>query len=115
MVGIDAIPDDYLGVDIGPKTQEVFAEVIHASRLVIWNGPMGVFEYDRFAKGTEAVAEAVAKSEAFSIIGGGDSAAALEKAGLSEQVNHVSTGGGASLEFLEGKELPGVAALDDQE
>lgn len=115
VVGIDAIPDDYLGMDIGPKTQEVFAEVIHASRLVIWNGPMGVFEYDRFAKGTEAVAEAVAKSEAFSIIGGGDSAAALEKAGLSEQVNHVSTGGGASLEFLEGKELPGVAALDDQE
>lgn len=115
VVGVEEIPTGFLGMDIGPKTRQEFAEVIHASQLVIWNGPMGVFEYDRFSQGTEAIAEAVAKSSAFSIIGGGDSAAALEKVGLTDQVDHVSTGGGASLEFLEGKELPGVAALDNRD
>jgi phosphoglycerate kinase len=113
-VEIDQIPADLEAVDIGPKTRELFADVVKASRLVIWNGPMGVFEFDQFAKGTNAVAQALADSAAFTIIGGGDSAAAIEKAGLAESVDHISTGGGASLEFLEGKVLPGVAALDDK-
>lgn len=114
-VAIEAIPNDQMALDIGPKTRAKFADVIQSSKMVIWNGPMGVFEFDRFAQGTFATARAVAKSEAFSIIGGGDSAAAIEKAGYVESVDHISTGGGASLEYLEGKELPGVAALDDQE
>lgn len=114
-VAIDSIPADKMSLDIGPKTREKFAEVVQSSQLVIWNGPMGVFEFDRFAQGTFAVAKAVAETDAFTIIGGGDSAAAIEKAGLKSAVDHISTGGGASLEFLEGKELPGVAALDDQE
>jgi phosphoglycerate kinase len=114
-VDIGAIPDDMMGLDIGPKTRELFAEVIKASRLVIWNGPMGVFEMDRFAEGTNAVARALAESDAFSIVGGGDSAAAIEKAGLADKVDHISTGGGASLEFLEGKVLPGVAVLMNKE
>ncbi len=114
IVDIDQIPADMEALDIGPKTRELFSDIVKASRLVIWNGPMGVFEYDRFAAGTNAVAEAVAKSEATSIIGGGDSAAAIKKSGLAGEVDHISTGGGASLEFLEGKELPGVAVLQDK-
>lgn len=113
-VDIDQIPSDMEALDIGPKTRELFSDVVKASKLVIWNGPMGVFEYDRFAVGTNAVAEAVAKSEATSIIGGGDSAAAIKKSGLADEVDHISTGGGASLEFLEGKELPGVAVLQNK-
>jgi phosphoglycerate kinase len=101
-------------VDIGPKTRELFADVVKASQLVIWNGPMGVFEFEQFAKGTNAVAQALAESTAYTIIGGGDSAAAIAQAGMADRVDHISTGGGASLEFLEGKVLPGVAALDDK-
>lgn len=115
VVPINAIPPHMQALDIGPQTRAQFAEVIGASKQVIWNGPMGVFEFDRFAAGTNDVAKALAEVEAFTLIGGGDSAAAIEKAGLAEKVDHISTGGGASLEFLEGKELPGVAALDDQE
>jgi phosphoglycerate kinase len=115
IVDIDQIPADMEAVDIGPKTRELFAEVVKASKTVIWNGPMGVFEFDQFAAGTNAVAKALAESEAYTIIGGGDSAAAIEKAGLADQVDHISTGGGASLEFLEGKVLPGVAVLQDKE
>lgn len=114
-VDIDQIPDDMKALDIGPKTKELFADIVKSSQLVIWNGPMGVFEFDQFAKGTNEVAKALAESEAFSIVGGGDSAAAIEKAGLADQVDHISTGGGASLELLEGKELPGVAVLNDKE
>jgi len=114
-VAIDAIPADMEAMDIGPKTRELFAEVVKSSRLVIWNGPMGVFEFDRFAHGTNAVAQALVDSDALTIVGGGDSAAAIEKAGLSDRVSHVSTGGGASLEMMEGKALPGVVALDDRE
>lgn len=114
VVDIDKIPETDMALDIGPKTCELFSQVIKESQLVIWNGPMGVFEFDRFAKGTEAIARALAQSDAFTIVGGGDSAAAIEKVGYSDQVDHISTGGGASLEFLEGKELPGVAALSNQ-
>lgn len=109
-----AIPQDLMGLDIGPNTREKYADVIQKSRLVIWNGPMGVFEFDQFAQGTFAIAQAVAQSKAQSIIGGGDSAAAIAKAGLTDQVDHVSTGGGASLELMEGKTLPGVAVLKDR-
>ncbi|MCH5586033.1 phosphoglycerate kinase [Shimazuella sp. AN120528] len=113
-VDIDQIPTDKMALDIGPKTSEQFRDVVLSSQLVLWNGPMGVFEMDQFAKGTYRVAEALAESDAYSIVGGGDSAAALVKSGLSDQVDHISTGGGASLEFLEGKELPGVVALTDK-
>lgn len=114
-VDANQIPADMMALDIGEKTIQQFAEVIHASELVVWNGPMGVFEMDRFAKGTNAVAKILAESDAYSIVGGGDSVAAIEKAGLTDRVDHISTGGGASLEFLEGKELPGVAVLQDKE
>ena len=113
-VNIDQIPSDQMALDIGPKTSEQFRDVVLSSQLILWNGPMGVFEMDQFAKGTYRVAEALAESDAYSIVGGGDSAAALVKSGLSDQVDHISTGGGASLEFLEGKELPGVVALTDK-
>jgi len=115
IVDISEIPSDWEALDIGPKTVELFQDVINDSKLVIWNGPMGVFEMDKFAKGTNGIAEAMAKSDATTIIGGGDSAAAIEKAGLADQMTHISTGGGASLEFMEGKELPGVVALNDKE
>ncbi|WP_129689888.1 phosphoglycerate kinase [Gottfriedia acidiceleris] len=113
-VDIDSIPADWEALDIGPKTTALYADVIKSSKLVIWNGPMGVFEIDKFAQGTKGVAQALADSDAYSIIGGGDSAAAAEKFGLADKMSHISTGGGASLEFMEGKELPGVALLNDK-
>ncbi|MBO5313079.1 MAG: phosphoglycerate kinase [Clostridia bacterium] len=109
------IPDGWMGLDIGPKTQQLFAEAIKGAGTVVWNGPMGVSEWKNFAAGTEAVANAVAESGAISIIGGGDSAAAVEKLGFADRMTHISTGGGASLEFLEGKTLPGIACLMDKE
>ena len=115
VVSSDDIPDGWMGLDIGPKTQEVFADAIKGAGTVIWNGPMGVSEWDNFAAGTIAVANAVAESGAVSIIGGGDSVAAVTKLGFADKMSHISTGGGASLEFLEGKELPGIAALQDKD
>ena len=115
IVDIDKIPADKMSLDIGPKTAEIYANVIKNSKLVIWNGPMGVFEFDKFANGTKAIAQALADStDTYSVIGGGDSAAAAEKFGLADKMSHVSTGGGASLEFMEGKQLPGVVALNDK-
>jgi phosphoglycerate kinase len=115
VVDIDKIPADQMSLDIGPKTRELYTKVIKDSKLVIWNGPMGVFEFDKFAEGTKAVAQALADStDTYSVIGGGDSAAAAEKFGLADKMSHVSTGGGASLEFMEGKQLPGVVALNDK-
>ena len=113
-VNSDAIPDGWMGMDIGPKTREVFAEVVMSAKTVIWNGPMGVFEMDKFAEGTRAVAQAMANSGAVTIIGGGDSAAAASQLGFEDKITHISTGGGASLEFLEGKELPGIACLESK-
>ena len=107
----DALPEGWLGLDIGPETQERFGEVIRGARTVFWNGPMGVFEWPRFADGTKAVAQAVADAEAYSVVGGGDSVRAIQELGLADGISWVSTGGGASLELLEGKELPGVAAI----
>ncbi len=109
----DQIPAGWQGLDIGEKTREKFAAAVKGAGTVVWNGPMGVFEFDKFAEGTRAVARAVAESGAVSIIGGGDSAAAVEQLGFADKITHISTGGGASLEFLEGKQLPGVAALQD--
>ena len=111
----NAFPEGWMGLDIGPKTQELFANAIKGAGTVVWNGPMGVSEWKAFASGTEAVANAVAESGAISIIGGGDSAAAVEKLGFADKMTHISTGGGASLEVLEGKELPGIACLMDKE
>ena len=114
VVNSDEIPDGWMGLDIGPKTQELFTDAIKGAGTIIWNGPMGVSEWDNFAAGTIAVAKAVADSGAISIVGGGDSVAAVTKLGFSDKMSHISTGGGASLEFLEGKELPGIAALNDK-
>ena len=111
----DSIPDGWMGLDIGDKTQELFAKTIQGAGTVVWNGPMGVSEWEHFASGTRAVASAVAQSGAISIIGGGDSAAAVEKLGYADKMTHISTGGGASLEFLEGRELPGIAALNNKD
>ncbi len=108
------IPADMMGMDIGPKTCQLFEDAMEGAATIFWNGPMGVFEMDNFADGTRAVAEAMAKSDAVTIIGGGDSAAALEKFGLQYDMTHITTGGGASLEYLEGKELPGIAVLEDK-
>lgn len=115
IVNSDEIPDGWMGLDIGPKTMEIFTDAIKGAGTVIWNGPMGVSEWENFAAGTIAVANAVAESGAVSIIGGGDSVAAVTKLGFADKMSHISTGGGASLEFLEGKELPGIAALKDKE
>ena len=113
-VDCDAIPADVLGLDIGPKTAEIYAEAAKTAKTVVWNGPMGVFENPVLAKGTIAVAKALAETDATTIIGGGDSAAAVNQLGFGDKMSHISTGGGASLEFLEGKELPGVAAANDK-
>ena len=108
------IPDGWMGVDIGPETRSLFTEALKDAKTVVWNGPMGVFEFPNFAKGTEAIAEALAHIDGTTIIGGGDSAAAVNQLGYGDRMSHISTGGGASLEFLEGKELPGVAAVQDK-
>ncbi|WKA52157.1 phosphoglycerate kinase [Planococcus liqunii] len=114
VVPINEIPSDWMGLDIGPKTVELYSDVIMNSKLIIWNGPMGVFEMSSFENGTKSVAQAMAKTEAYTVIGGGDSAAAVEQFKVADQMDHISTGGGASLEFMEGKELPGVTALTDK-
>ena len=109
------IPEGWEGMDIGPKTRELFAEVIENSKTILWNGPCGVFEFDNFANGSRAIAEAIVKATekgAFSLIGGGDSVACINKFGLADKVSYVSTGGGALLEAIEGKELPGIAAIN---
>ena len=113
-VPADAIPADKMGLDIGEKTRELFAEAAKSAKTVVWNGPMGVFENPTLAQGTIAVAQALADSEAVTIVGGGDSAAACEQLGFADRITHISTGGGASLEFLEGLELPGIACLEDK-
>ena len=114
IVDIDSIPADKEALDIGPKTAELFAEKIKAAKTVVWNGPMGVFEIKEFSNGTNEVAKALSESDATTIVGGGDSALAIEMAGLKDKITHVSTGGGASLEFLEGKDLPGISAIEDK-
>jgi phosphoglycerate kinase len=113
VVAADAVPEGWLGLDIGPDTREAFATEIAEAKTVFWNGPMGVFEWPRFAAGTEAVARAVADADAHTVVGGGDSVRAIQELGLADQIDWVSTGGGASLEFLEGKELPGVVAIPE--
>jgi len=114
VVAVDAIPAGWRALDIGPETVKAFTKALKGAKLVVWNGPMGVFEFPAFAAGTKALAKAVAKSGAISIVGGGDSASAVHDAGVADRISHISTGGGASLEFLEGKTLPGVAALLDK-
>lgn len=113
VVTVESVPDDKMALDIGPKTREIFSRLIAEAGTIIWNGPLGVFEIDKFAQGTFAVARATAESDAFSIIGGGDVVSAVEKAGVAAMISHLSTGGGATLEFWEGKELPGIAVLND--
>ena len=108
------IPDGWMGVDIGPETRKLFCDALRNAKTVVWNGPMGVFEFSNFAKGTEAIAKVMAEIDGTTIIGGGDSAAAVNQLGYGDKMSHISTGGGASLEFLEGKELPGVAAVQDK-
>jgi phosphoglycerate kinase len=113
VASVDAVPDGWLGLDIGPATAEAFGAIVQEARTIFWNGPMGVFEWSRFAAGTRAVAEAVAAADAYSVVGGGDSVRAVQELGLAGSVSWVSTGGGASLELLEGRELPGVAAIPE--
>lgn len=115
LVKVDEVPENYMILDIGPETVDLYSQAIEKAKLIFWNGPMGVFEIDAFAHGTNAIVRLVAQSNAFSIVGGGDSVAAVDKAGLANKISHISTGGGASLEFIEGKELPGVKALEDKE
>jgi phosphoglycerate kinase len=114
VVDADQVPAGWRAMDIGPQSVQIFGDVLKTAKLVVWNGPMGVFEFPRFAEGTFAIAKVLAASGATTIIGGGDSASAVKKAGVAAKMTHVSTGGGASLEFLEGKVLPGVAALNDK-
>lgn len=114
ITNVNEVPDGYMGLDIGPKTIELYKQEIEVAGTVVWNGPVGVFEINKFAKGTQEIAKTMATSNAITIIGGGDSAAAVEKFGLEEKMSHVSTGGGASLEFMEGKKLPGIEALQDK-
>lgn len=114
VVDREAIPEDMMGMDIGPKSIELFTSAIKDAKTVVWNGPMGVFEMSKFAEGTKAIASALAESDCISVIGGGDSAAAIEQFGFADKVTHISTGGGASLEFLEGKDLPGIAVIQDK-
>ena len=113
VAAVDSIPDGWLGLDIGPETAERYGAIVEEAKTIFWNGPMGVFEWSRFAGGTKAVAEAVARADAYSVVGGGDSVRAIQELGLADRVSWVSTGGGASLELLEGKELPGVAAIPE--
>jgi phosphoglycerate kinase len=113
-VAADKVPMGWKALDIGKKTSEMYSEIIKKAALVVWNGPMGVFEIDSFAGGTMEIAEAVAECEGKTIIGGGDSVAAVEKAGVTENIYHISTGGGASLEFLEGRELPGISVIQEK-
>ena len=115
VVDIDKIPADKMGMDIGPKTIALYSDAVKNAKTVVWNGPMGVFENPTLATGTKSVAQALADTDATTIIGGGDSAAAVNQMGFHDKMSHISTGGGASLEFLEGKELPGVAAADDKD
>jgi phosphoglycerate kinase len=112
-VAADSVPNDLMGLDIGPDTVRAFSEVISGAKTVLWNGPMGVFEMEPFARGTNDVARAVAESAAFTVVGGGDSVSAVKQAGLEDRFDHLSTGGGASLEFLEGRSLPGITILED--
>jgi phosphoglycerate kinase len=114
VVPYDALPEGWLGLDIGPETRELFTQHISKAGTIFWNGPMGVFEWPRFSEGTRAVAEAVASSSGYSVVGGADSARALSELGLADKVSWLSTGGGAALEFLEGKELPGVAVIPER-
>jgi phosphoglycerate kinase len=114
VVEVDKIPAGWRMLDVGPRTLELYKETLKGAKLIVWNGPVGVFEMPKFAEGTFALARMLAESGATTVIGGGDSASAVKKAGVAKQMTHVSTGGGASLEFLEGKELPGVAALNDK-
>jgi phosphoglycerate kinase len=114
IVDINSIPAGWRMLDVGPKTLELYKTTLAGSKLIVWNGPVGVFEFPKFAEGTFGLAKLLAESGAITVIGGGDSASAVKKAGLAKAMTHVSTGGGASLEFLEGKELPGVAALDNK-
>jgi phosphoglycerate kinase len=114
IVDVDKVPKGWRVLDIGPKSLEAFKQALHGAKLIVWNGPVGVFEFPRFAEGTFALARLLAESGATTVIGGGDSASAVKKAGVAKKMTHVSTGGGASLEFLEGKTLPGVAALADK-
>ena len=107
------LPDGWMGLDIGPASQAAYAAKLAEARTVVWNGPMGVFELEPFSHGTSAVAKALAESDAVSVVGGGDSVAAVKKNGVQDRISHISTGGGAFLELLEGKELPGIAQLDD--